>query len=146
MKEEEQRVLYSALKYVKDNTSPDDPIFVMPYHSLFYFFSERKNPTRFDIIWEAKTYKERDKEIIDALDRKNVKFVIYSPTQPPDWGRVEEFAPRLMRLIMSRYSVDTVFGDPAFGLSFIVLKRKEITIHDRQQEKTLLWKGAEADG
>ena len=72
-----------------------------------------------------KTHASRDTEILDALDQWPVRHVLYSSTQPTELGISEEFAPELMQQIRMRYSVGKVFGDPTFGLSFIVLKRNE---------------------
>ena len=121
----DQHVWSGALEYIKSETLPDEPIFVMPYHSVFYFFSERRNPTKFDIVWETQTYASRDADILNALDKWPVRYIVYSPTQPAEWGIIEDYAPELMRQIRMRYSVDKVFGDPNFGFSLIVLKRKD---------------------
>jgi hypothetical protein len=124
MEPRERDTVSRAIHYIQERTTPEEPIFVLPYHSLFYFLSERHNPTRFNVLWPVKVFPDTDEEIISILEAKQVRYLVFSPTLDPSVGPLEEIAPKIARYIEYRYSIEKVFGDRNRGICFIILKRK----------------------
>ncbi len=63
-------------KYIKENSTITDTIFVYTNESAYYYLTERKNPTRFYTIWFASpNYYQR--EVITDLKKSKPKFIIY---------------------------------------------------------------------
>ena len=117
--------LKEAIQYIQDNTLPDEAIFVLPYHSLFYFLSERQNPTRFPILWPVKIFPAMDEEIIEALDTGPVEYLVKFPIVLPGIGSFEEYAPEIAEYVTNNYAIEKKFGTKGKGLRIVILKRKE---------------------
>ncbi len=120
----ERDVLSEAVRFVTENTAADEPIFVFPYHSLFYFLSERPNPTRFEVLWPVKVFPSMDQEIINVLEHRHVRYLVYAPGIHPSIGDFKEFAPEIAHYVENTYIPEKVFGDPQKGPCFIIMRRK----------------------
>lgn len=61
---------------VNKKTKEDDPIFVNGYMPMLYFFTDRKNPTKFDLIEPTDFYIPYEKNVIGVLKKQHVSLVI----------------------------------------------------------------------
>lgn len=62
--------------FINSHTRKEDYIFVYPYHPVFYFIFDRKNPSK-DAIYQAPSWHfYDDKTIISEIKQKRVKYVI----------------------------------------------------------------------
>lgn len=61
--------------FIDAKTKPGDYIFVDYYFPIFYFASNRKNPTKFDLL-EGGFYIAYEKEIIWDIEKHNTKLII----------------------------------------------------------------------
>src|SRR6185436_11119987 len=91
-------------KYISEHTSPDDPIFVVPWASGFYFLANRSNPTRTDLMLFE------DPEVypclLSRLEARPPKYVIYGYTWDVDEKHFRDYAPPIDRYIRSRYAIE----------------------------------------
>ncbi len=62
--------------YVGAHTQKGDYIFVNEYEPMVYFFADRNNPTKFDIVDFSSFYAPYKSEIIKNLQNKNVVIII----------------------------------------------------------------------
>lgn len=69
--------LEQVISYVQTHTKPNDYIFVFPNEPVYYFLTERLNPTRFGNTYIAVIHAHRV-EIVEMLEQKRPMYVIYS--------------------------------------------------------------------
>ncbi len=98
-----------------------DPIFVAPYAPGLYFLAERPNPSRHDAIVPGFATAEIQQEVIQALEREQVRLVVIRMS----WvgGRahwwIPSFAPLLWRHLTITYVQERTIG------RFVLLRRKD---------------------
>lgn len=63
--------------YIKSNTSSDDNIFVYTQQPIYYYLTDRDNPTRFYITWFADPTKLEEEMLADLKSAKP-KIIVYS--------------------------------------------------------------------
>jgi len=98
--EERDIKLYSKLiSIIRDESKPDDTIFVIPYNAEIYFLSQRKNPFRFSMLELGVKSKEDFEGVIERFKTAPVKLVIYNR----DDKRNTDFSELIMRQIQNRY-------------------------------------------
>lgn len=124
MREADKNPIENAIEYIQENTSQGEPIFVLPYHSLFYFLAERPNPTRFQLVWPIKIFPTMDQEIIDTLEDRRVNYIVRFNTIHPGIGALEEIAPDITAYVRDNYVVERKLGGRKRGTSISILKRK----------------------
>ncbi|HYB93861.1 MAG TPA: glycosyltransferase family 39 protein [Vicinamibacterales bacterium] len=90
--------------YLVDHTTPDEPIFVVPWASGFYFLANRNNPTRTDFLLFEDP--ELYPCLIARLDARPPKYVVYGYTWDVDGKRFSEYAAPVDRYIRSRYAIE----------------------------------------
>jgi hypothetical protein len=91
-------------KYISEHTSPDDPIFVVPWASGFYFLANRSNPTRIDLMLFADP--EAYPCLLSRLETRPPKYVIYGYTWDVDEKHFRDYAAPIDRYIRSRYAIE----------------------------------------
>ena len=91
---------------IRELTSPGDPIFVAPYAPMFYFLTDRINPTRYDVLFPgAVSSVEVQREIIGDMESAGVKVVVIRDIE---WDgkkerRFARYAPVITKYLESRY-------------------------------------------
>jgi len=68
--------IQQVVKYIRSNTSPDEPIFDFSSQGAYYFFANRPAATRYHQIAYAST-NNTQKEVIQALEQTKTKLVIF---------------------------------------------------------------------
>ena len=91
-------------KYISEHTAPDDPIFVVPWASGFYFLTNRSNPTRTDFMLFEDP--EAYPCLLSRLDERPPKYVIYGYTWDVDEKHFRDYAAPVDRYIRSRYAIE----------------------------------------
>ncbi|MBY0496965.1 MAG: glycosyltransferase family 39 protein [Cyanobacteria bacterium] len=91
-------------KYIVEHTTPDDPIFVVPWASGFYFLANRSNPTRTDFMLFEDP--EAYPCLLSRLDARAPKYVIYGYTWDVDDRHFRDYAAPIDRYIRSRYAIE----------------------------------------
>jgi hypothetical protein len=99
--------------FILHNTAADDPIFVVPWASGFYFLTGRHNPTRSDFILFEDP--EAYPCILSRLEQNPPKYVIYGYTWDVDGRHFRDYARPLDEYIRTRYVLeDSVDGYEAW--------------------------------
>jgi hypothetical protein len=91
-------------KYIAEHTAPDDPIFVVPWATGFYFLANRSNPTRTDFMLFEDP--EAYPCLLSRLDQRPPKYVIYGYTWDVDDRHFRDYAAPIDRYIRSRYTIE----------------------------------------
>jgi len=91
-------------KYISEHTAPDDPIFVVPWASGFYFLANRSNPTRTDLMLFEDP--EAYPCLLSRLEARPPKYVIYGYTWDVDEKHFRDYAAPIDRYIRSRYAIE----------------------------------------
>ncbi len=61
---------------IQKYSGPDEPILCLPYHPMFYFLSERCNPTRWNYIWPGDQTAEDYKQLIEQAEASRPAVVV----------------------------------------------------------------------
>ena len=92
-------------RYIAEHTSPDEPIFVVPWAAGFYFLADRANATRTDFMLFEDP--ELYPCLLARLEQHPPKYVIYGYTWDVDEQRFRDYAAPIDRYIRSRYAIES---------------------------------------
>ena len=95
----------AVIRYIAEHTTPDDPIFVVPWAAGFYFLTDRANPTRTDFMLFEDP--ELYPCLLSRLEQQPPKYVIYGYTWDVDDRHFRDYAAPVDRYIRSRYTIET---------------------------------------
>lgn len=87
---------------------PQRPILALPYQPMFYFLSERRNPTRWNYLWPGDQTNRDYQELIEEAERDPPAIVLLS-----EQSALEQFAPLIVEYIKARYLYTDRLGDIA---------------------------------
>lgn len=104
-------------------TPADRPLLAYPYHPFLNFLADRPGLSRYLFLWPVEWNRERDAEIIAALEARPDTTILYSLSQLIHLGSPREFAPELYSYLTRNYSIERQFGVVTPGLSFLQLRR-----------------------
>lgn len=94
-----------ALEFINKNSDPGEPILVAPDASLFYFLSDRPNPTPYDLM-EAGCFVPPEKQewVCQQLRNHPPALVVYRNQEHLTEGRrFEAWAPQIYTFIRENY-------------------------------------------
>jgi len=91
-------------QYVRANTAPDEPIFVVPWAAGFYFLTDRANATRTDFMLFEDP--EAYPCLLARLEDRRPKYVIYGYTWDVDNKHFRDYAAPIDAYIRSRYAIE----------------------------------------
>lgn len=83
----------------------DKEIFIYPFSSQYYTLSGKKNPTRYEIIYDSYLSEKAKNEIKNNLLNKQVKYLLYIPLENPIVGTEQNF---LADFIKTYYTEDKI--------------------------------------
>jgi len=98
----------SAAAFLRENLGPGEHFFTLTSEALWYYLVDKPCPARFPVVWfAAPEFYQR--EIIEALETKRVKYVLYrnqAPSNRLDGISSAERLPRLVEHIRRHYVPD----------------------------------------
>lgn len=99
--------------YIKSNTADEDSIFVFTQQPIYYYLTDRANPTRFYIPWFADPL-PLENEMLESLKNDKPELIVY--TSGNNWDNVDgatmqQRAPKVDAWILENYPVTTKIGD-----------------------------------
>jgi hypothetical protein len=123
-KPSEALLLRDLVAYVRRNTTPNQPVAVMPFSPIVNFLADRRGPHASSyVLWPFPEYPDRDRRIIDAMEASRTSLVIYHFVKFPTFPTVEAYAPELFSYLVENFRTDQVFTNDTFGLMLVALKR-----------------------
>ena len=93
-------------KFIKDNTSEQDSIFIFVPEPLYYYTTNRDNPSRFAISWFADPT-QYSNELLESLKSNQPKYILYdlasSPYRIGDGIPIADRIPNVNKWILENY-------------------------------------------
>jgi hypothetical protein len=95
----------ATILFFRENLKDEEEFFTMTSEAIWYYFLDRPCPTRFQVVWFASPYFYQ-RGIIDALDKRKVKYILYRNSH---WANVidgienERRLPIVIDYIKSKY-------------------------------------------
>lgn len=124
--ESEAAVLDAAVDYLHLHTRPDEKVAVLPYFPLLSFLAERDAPHReMYTLWPVEYDPDRQRQVIEALEKNAADVAIYSSTQFAQLPRMREFAPQLFEYLVDHWEIDRVFSHRRLGYLLAGLRRSD---------------------
>jgi hypothetical protein len=145
----EARMLRDVAAFMRDNTSPHEPVAVVPYFPIAHFLADRVGPHRSAyIIWPFAEFEDRDQQIIDAIERTGTDLAVYNFTQFRTFPRMREFAPDLFNHLVDHFETVTVFSHDKSGFRLAGLRRSNqpeeaSALLDAAWPETTVWIGSD---
>lgn len=100
----------NTVLFIQNNTIKGDYIFAVPYESMFYFLSERDNPTEYNQFLPG-THDENDQlQVIEVLKKTKPKLIIYGHGWAIYNKPFEQYAPLIHNYIKDNYVLRKTFG------------------------------------
>ena len=84
--DDQSATLLSAIRFVRANTEPGEPIFVYPSTPLVYAVAERPNPTHFAHLYPGAASAAELERLISTLEELPVRMVLVSGAELAFWG------------------------------------------------------------
>ena len=108
------RVLSEQLGWIQD-IPPQERLAVIPGDALHYFLSARPMPLRSSVVLPHAVLRDGGRALVEALDRENVDWVLYSEIRLPDIPRLAEYAPALWNALETRFETVRARGERKGG-------------------------------
>ena len=118
----EAKWLEEIVDRIEIYTDKQDPILALPLNPVFYFLTDRINPTQYDWVLPGMLTTEEEKAMVENLAKHPPKMVIYVdiPIDGKEERRLMNYAPHLYQFILENYRFDEMIG-----LFQILLPKKE---------------------
>lgn len=105
--------LKETRNYIKSHTAQGDYIFAFTSNPIYYYVSDRRNPSRFYISWYADPT-PYEQELLESLRRNPPKLIIYSDrswTDAPDTISMQRRIPSVDNWILENFPVERLIGN-----------------------------------
>jgi hypothetical protein len=102
-----------AQTFISRETSPGEPVAVMPEGTSLNFFTDRPNPLREEITTPGFLDGENETRAISELDRSGVRLILVSNRPTPEFGAVvfgRDYCRELMAWVDAHFDMVAVFG------------------------------------
>lgn len=108
----EAKWLEEVVDRIEIYTDKQDPILALPLNPIFYFLTDRVNPTPYDWVLPGMLTAEEEKTMVEKLADDPPKMVIYVdiPIDGKEERRLANYAPHLYRFIFENYRFDEMIG------------------------------------
>ena len=111
-KPSEAKWLEEVVDRIEIYTDKGDPILALPLNPVFYFLTDRINPTRYDWILPGMLTAEEEKNMVEELKIYRPKMIIYVdiPIDGKEERRLANYAPLLYAFLVENYQFDEIIG------------------------------------
>lgn len=118
----EAKWLEEVVDRIETYTDKGDPILALPLNPVFYFLTDRINPTRYDWVLPGMLTAMEEKTMVEGLEIHRPKMVIFVdiPIDGKEERRLANYAPLLYGFLLEHYQYDEMIG-----LFQILLPRQE---------------------
>lgn len=97
--------IMNSITFIQKNSNESDYIFVAPYHAIFYFLAGRRDPSRFNNFVPRLVSENEEVEVVQAIEAKGVKIVIYDPVNAPHDKKFADYNPHIHNYLMENFEV-----------------------------------------
>jgi Dolichyl-phosphate-mannose-protein mannosyltransferase len=108
----EAKWLEEVVDRIEIYTDKGDPILALPLNPVFYFLTDRINPTRYDWVLPGMLTPEEEKGMVEQLKNAPPKVIVYVdiPIDGKEERRLANYAPQLYGFIAENYRFDEMIG------------------------------------
>ncbi len=108
----EAKWLQEVVDRIEIYTDKGDPILALPLNPVFYFLTDRINPTRYDWVLPGMLTAEEEKEMVEGLKIYRPKMIIFVdiPIDGKEERRLANYAPLLYGFLVENYQFDEMIG------------------------------------
>ncbi|QPJ66761.1 MAG: hypothetical protein G3M78_04170 [Candidatus Nitrohelix vancouverensis] len=110
--EAEALMIENVLERIQIYSDKNDRIFALPLNPIFYFISERSNPTPYDWILPGMLDEGGERKVIEYLRKDSPKVIIYVdiPIDGKNERRFVKYSPQVFNYIAENYLFDEFVG------------------------------------
>ncbi len=104
--------LEQTVARIRQYSQPRDPIFAIPLNPVFYYLTDRINPTLYDWILPGMLNEEKQQEVVEALKLTPPKVILYVdiPIDGREDRRFANYAPVIFKHITDHYFLSELIG------------------------------------
>jgi hypothetical protein len=109
---QEAKWLEEVVDRIEIYTDKGDPILALPLNPVFYFLTDRVNPTRYDWVLPGMLTGEEEKKMVAELLSHPPKMVVFVdiPIDGKEERRLANYAPHLYAFLLENYQFDEIIG------------------------------------
>ncbi|GJL78955.1 MAG: hypothetical protein NPINA01_19440 [Nitrospinaceae bacterium] len=108
----EAKWLEEVVDRIEIYSDKGDPILALPLNPVFYFLTDRINPTRYDWILPGMLTADEEKGMVEQLSKNPPRMVIFVdiPIDGKEERRLANYAPQLYDFLVENYQFDEMIG------------------------------------
>jgi hypothetical protein len=102
-----------AIAFIRRETSPDEPIAVMPEGTSLLFLTDRKNPLREEITTPGFLDRAGEERAIRQLEQSNTRYIMIANRATSEFGATifgRDYCQNLMQWIKDNFEESMVFS------------------------------------
>jgi len=109
---DEAQWIPEVVNRIEKYSRPGEPVFALPLNPIFYFLSNRINPTAYDWILPGMLNEKEENGVIEKLSRNRPKVVIYVdiPIDGKEERRFLNYAPHIFQYLTENYTFKEQIG------------------------------------
>jgi len=98
-----------GVSFIESCAAPGEPIFVAPDMPIFYFLTDRPNPTPYDLTIPGDV---DGSLIIRRLEDSGTRCILYNPTMYPEFPPFRDLFPELAHYLNENFEKSRLIGEP----------------------------------
>ncbi|MBT6718835.1 MAG: hypothetical protein HOB18_14535 [Nitrospina sp.] len=109
---QEAKWIKGVIDKINLHSKKGDAILALPLNPLFYFLSDRVNPTPYEWVLPGMLEEKKERELVGLLQRRLPKIVIYVDIaiDGKEERRLASYSPRLYKFLLENYSFHEMVG------------------------------------
>ncbi|MBT4104554.1 MAG: hypothetical protein HOE81_06895, partial [Nitrospina sp.] len=109
---QEAKWIKQVIDKINLHSKKGDAILALPLNPLFYFLSDRVNPTPYEWILPGMLEEKKERELVELLRHRLPKIVIYVDIaiDGKEERRLASYSPRLYKFLLENYSFQEMVG------------------------------------
>jgi hypothetical protein len=108
----EAKWISEVVKRIKIYSKTGDPILALPLNPIFYFLTDRVNPTPYEWVLPGMLDEDKELEMVETLKAKPPKVVIYVDIaiDGNEERRLKNYAPHIYKYLVKNYAFQEMIG------------------------------------
>ena len=104
--------LNEVVKRIELYSKKGDPILALPLNPIFYFLTDRVNPTPYEWVLPGMLGQDEELKMVETLRENLPKVVVYVDIaiDGKDERRLKNYAPNLYNFLLDRYNFQEMIG------------------------------------
>jgi hypothetical protein len=108
----EAKWISEVVKRIKLYSKTGDPVLALPLNPIFYFLTDRVNPTRYEWVLPGMLDEDKELQMVETLKAKPPKVVIYVDIaiDGNEERRLKNYAPHIYKYLVENYAFQEMIG------------------------------------